>query len=84
MELLSYQSCLLLATLTLATLLAVRTVIRTAVWTGSRRAVEHSSRQRQELEVLYEPTDVSNGVSPSARRNDHVVECVFAFHSLPT
>jgi hypothetical protein len=71
MEFLSYQSWLLAAALTLATILAVRAAV------GVRRsgAVEHTSRRRQELEIMYEP---DNGTSPSARRSDHAVECVYA------
>jgi hypothetical protein len=71
MEFLSYQTWLLAAALTLATILAVRT----AVGIRSSGAVEHTSRRRQELEVLYEP---DNGASPSAQRSDHSVECVSA------
>ena len=70
MELLSCQSWLLAAALILATLL----VVRFQSW----GAVEHTSRQRQELEVLYEPTDVDNRLSSSGRRSKHAVECVFS------
>ena len=71
MEFLGYQSCLILAALTLASLLAVRI--------GSRGAVEHASRQRRELEVLYEPTDSDSdsGLSIGAQRSNRAVECVF-------
>jgi len=74
MEFLSYQSCLILAALTLASLLAVRI--------GSRGVVEHASRRRQELEVLYEPTDADNGPSPGAQRSDRAVEYVFDSQSI--
>jgi len=74
MGFLSYQSWLLPAALALATLLAVRT----AVWIGSRGAVESTSRRRHELEVLFEP---DNGLSPSARRSEHAVDIV-AVHGL--
>jgi hypothetical protein len=72
MEFLGYQSWLILAVLTLASFLAVRV--------GSRGAVKHKSRRRQELEVLYQPTD-DRGLSPSAQRRDLVVECVFTSQS---
>jgi len=69
MEFLSYQSCLILAALTLASLLATRI--------GSWGAIEHTNRRRQELKVLYEPTGADNGLSPSVQRSDRAVECVF-------
>ena len=75
MGFLSYQSWLLTAALTLATLLAVRT----ALWTGSRD--EPTSRRRQELEVLFGLTDDDNDLSPTARRSKHAVECVFVSQS---
>ena len=73
MEFLSYQSCLILAALALASFLALRI--------GSRGAVERTSPRRQELEVLYEPTGADSSLSPSAQRSDRVVECVFASQS---
>ena len=73
MELTNFQNWLCLAALALLALYALRI--------GSRDAVEHTSRRRQELEVLYEPTAGDNSVSPSARRSNHVVECVFASQS---
>jgi len=74
MGFLTYQSWLLAAALTLATLLAVRTAVKIR----ARGAVEYTSRRRQELEVLYEPTDVDSSLSPSARKSKHAVECVFS------
>jgi hypothetical protein len=71
MEFLSYQSWLLPTALTLATILAVRTAVRIRRWD----AVEHTSRRRQELKVLYEP---DNGATASPRRSDRSVECVSA------
>ena len=74
--LLSYPTWLLTAALTLATLLAVKT----AMMKQSRGAHEHTSRQRKELEVLYDPlaTNLDKGLSPAASRSGHVVEYVFA------
>jgi len=77
MGFLSYQSWLLTAALTLATLLAVRTAMMIRGW-GS---VEDTSHRRQELKVLYDPTDAGNGLSPSARRSHQAIECVFASQS---
>ena len=71
---LSYQSWLLISALTLPTLLAAKT----AMAKQSRGALEHASRLRQELEILYDPTNADNGLSPAASGSDHVVECVFA------
>ena len=76
MSFFSYQGWLT-AALALATLLAVRT----AVVMRSRGAAEHRSHRRQELEVLYDPTDAENDLSPSARRSDSAVECVFPSQS---
>ena len=75
MQFLSYQSWLLAAALALATLLAVRAALRIRSWV----AVEHTSRRRQKLEVLYEPIDVDNVLPPSAQRRKSAVECVFSF-----
>ena len=78
MGFLSYQSWLLTVALTLATLLAIRT---TAMVKRSRGALEHTSRRRQELKVLYDPTNADNGPCPGPSRNDQVVECVFPSQS---
>ena len=80
MDFLSNQTWLLTVALTLVTLLAVRTT----VWIGNRGAVEPASRRRQELEVLFEPPDADNGLSPTARRSKHPIECVSPSQSLPT
>jgi len=75
MAFLDYQHWLLiLATLILATLLAGRFRVR--------RAAEHTSRP---LEVLYETKsnpDADKGMPPGGRKNNHTVECVFAFRRL--
>ena len=65
---------LLTAAHALPTLLAVKT----AMMKQRRGALEHTSRRRQELEILYDPTNANNGLSPATSRSDQVVECVFA------
>jgi len=75
MAFLSYQSWLHPLALILSTIVAIWTV----VWIRSWRVVEHKSRWRPKLEVLYEP---DNATSPSARTSDHPVEYIYLLPSL--